>query len=317
MREIGQLLGRTHSTVQWIINKYRYEGLVQDKAGRGRKKLCSEYDERFILRKIKIDPKISVPKLTKEVSQRINKPVSTETVRRILRKSGYNGRIARKKPFISKVNRQKRIEFAEKYVNEPVEFWTNVIFTDETKINLFGSDGRQIVWRKPNTELDGKNIVKTVKHGGGSLMLWGAMGANGTGNLYEIRGIMDKNVYLDILKTNLKPSAQKLNMPRLFYFQQDNDPKHTAKIVKEWLLYNVPKLLNSPPQSPDLNPIENLWQILKNEVQSSNCSSLEEFRNVVFTAWENISADVTKKLVQSMPSRLKAVIEAKGGSTKY
>lgn len=280
MRKIGEIVGRRHSTIQYIINKY--EGKVTNNSGRGRKKILSETDERYILREIKINPKQSVPKLKEEVSKRINRPISVETVRRVLRKENYNGRIARKKPFISHVNKKKRLEFAKKYVNQPLEFWNNVVFTDETKINIFGSDGKQIVWRKPNTELNTKNTIKTIKHGGGSILLWGAMGAGGTGNLCEIVGIMNKNVYLDILKNNLQESIQKLNMPTVYYFQQDNDPKHTAHIVKEWLLYNVPKLLNTPPQSPDINPIENLWKILKDKVQNFNPTNRTEAKKIIF-----------------------------------
>ena len=89
-------------------------------------------------------------------------------------------------------------------------------------------------------------------------MVWGCMSAAGTGNLVFIDTVMDQNVYLNILKENLKQSALKLGMPSV-----DNDPKHTAYKVKEWLLYNVPKQLKTPPQSPDMNPIKNLWWILK------------------------------------------------------
>ena len=71
-------------------------------------------------------------------------------------------------------------------------------------------------------------------------------------------GTMDKNVYLNILKTNIKESAQKMGLENDFYFQQDNDPKHTAWVVRMWLLYNAPKMLVTPSQSPDINPIEHL-----------------------------------------------------------
>ena len=88
--------------------------------------------------------------------------------------------------------------------------------------------------------------------------MWGCMSANGVGNLIFIDGIMDKNVYLNILKTNINESAQKMGLENDFYFQEDNDPKHTAWVVRMWLLYNAPKMLVTPPQSPDINPIEHL-----------------------------------------------------------
>ena len=81
-----------------------------------------------------------------------------------------------------------------------------------------------------------KNLRPTVKHGGGSVMVWGCMSANGTGNLVFIDGILDKYKFLDILKNNLKDSATKLGLLENYYFQQDNDPKHKAKIIQEWLL---------------------------------------------------------------------------------
>lgn len=317
MREVGAMVGRTHSTVQRIINKWRYEGKLLNNPGRGRKRILSAGDERLITRKVNQNPKISVPELTSEVTQMINRPISTETVRRTLRKNKLHGRVARNKPFISAVNKKKRLAFAEKYVSKPVEFWERVLFTDETKINLFGSDGKQIVWRRPNTAFKSRNLKPTVKHGGGNVMLWGSMAASGTGNIEFIDTTMDKMLYMNILKKHVKPTVEKLKLPSDYYFQQDNDPKHTAHIVKEWLLYNVPKQLNSPPQSPDLNPIEHLWYELKVRVKKSHPTNKNDLKLKIMEAWNSIPSTVTKKLVESMPRRLKDVIDAKGGHTKY
>ncbi len=82
------------------------------------------------------------------------------------------------------------------------------------------------------------NTVPTVKHGGGSIMLWGCFSAAGTGRLVAIEGKMNAAKYRDILDENLLQSAQDLRLSRRFTFQQDNDPKHTAKITKEWLHNN-------------------------------------------------------------------------------
>ncbi|GBM71348.1 Transposable element Tc1 transposase [Araneus ventricosus] len=148
-------------------------------------------------------------------------------------------------------------------LNKPEMYWNNVLFADESKINIFGSDGRIMVWREKNEELNPKNLVRTVKYGGGGALVWGCMSASGLGNLVFIDGIMNHALYLNILRDSLILSAQNLGIGNNFVFHQDNDPKHTALNVRLWCLYNCPQNLKTPPQSPDLNPIEHIWRELE------------------------------------------------------
>uniref|UniRef100_A0AAQ4R6W4 Tc1-like transposase DDE domain-containing protein n=1 Tax=Gasterosteus aculeatus aculeatus TaxID=481459 RepID=A0AAQ4R6W4_GASAC len=113
-------------------------------------------------------------------------------------------------------------------------FWRKVLWSDETKIELFGHNAQQCVWRRKGEAFNPKNTTPTVKHGGGSIMLWGYFSANGTCALQRVNGIM-KEDYLQILQDNLKSSARRLGLGRSWVFQQDNNPKHTLKVVIEWL----------------------------------------------------------------------------------
>ncbi|GBN21902.1 hypothetical protein AVEN_10147-1 [Araneus ventricosus] len=106
-------------------------------------------------------------------------------------------------------------------------------------------------------------------------MLWGCFAASGMRNLVFIENNMDQYKYINILKENLKISAQKLGIQNKFKLYQDNDPKHTALNVRLWLLYNCPKVIKTPPYSPDLNPIENVRHELEKRTRKHEISSKE------------------------------------------
>ncbi|GFU38727.1 transposable element Tc1 transposase [Trichonephila clavipes] len=265
---IAKVVGRSVNCLQKLLQKFKKTGMLANNEGRGRKKIMNSITERRVIHQVKIDPKISAPKIAASTSNTLGRSVSAETVRRVLRKAGYNGRVARKKPLIGKRNRVKRLKFAKEHILKPQQFWNDVIFSDESKFNIFGSDGRRMVSRKPNTSHHPKHTIPTVKHGGGSVM-------------------------------------------------QDNDPKHTAFVVEEWLLYHCRNQLNTLPQSPDLNVIDHLWSHLERAVQKHQITSKEQLKSVLQEEWLNIAPETTRHLVESMPRRLEAVISPKGYATKY
>lgn len=316
-REIGRNVKLGFSTVRYIIKRFLETGKTENKQRSGRPKKLTVRERQTVIRDAQKNPFASAQSISAQVATSFGKIVHPQTIRNVLHSANIHGRAARKKPFISEKNRLKRLEFAKAYITKPMEFWRRVIFSDESKFNLFGSDGKRFVWRKPNTELHSKNLKATVKHGGGHVMVWGCMSSDGVGNITFIEGTMTAKSYIDVLQDNLSESSNKLGLDGLYYFQQDNDPKHTARITQEWLLTNVPHRLITPPQSPDMNPIENLWSILDSQIRRRAISNKNSLKEALIDEWSKITSETTTKLIDSMPRRLQAVIDAKGMHTKY
>lgn len=316
-KQIAEMVDLSSSTVQYIIQRFVRENRVHNKGREAPNKIFTEHDERWILRKIKKDPMLSAPAVAKDVEMFLGKKCHPETIRRVLRDDNFHGRTARNKPFISKKNQKVRIQFAKDHENKDISFWNTVIFADESKFNISASDGKAYVWRQPNTELQIKNLRGTVKHGGGHVMVWGCMSSAGVGKLEFIESTMTKEVYLDLLQRNLLQSAEDLGIRDTFRFYQDNDPKHKSGIVQTWLIWNCPHVIQTPAQSPDLNVIENLWHMLELGIRQHHISNVQSLKAALKEEWTKISPNYTQKLVDSMQSRLKCVINQKGYPTKY
>lgn len=172
----------------------------------------------------------------KEIIRVLDLDISADTVRRRLSDAGLKCFRSAKKPFISEKNREARIKFAKNHKDWIIQQWNRVLWSDESKFNLKGSDGAKTVRRPIGKHLNPRYTIGTVKHGGGKgLMVWGCFsGFAGLGPLNRINGIMDQFVYRDILEQQMLPYAEE-NMLLKWLFQQDNDPKHTSKYVKSWI----------------------------------------------------------------------------------
>ena len=128
---------------------------------------------------------------------------------------------------------------------------------------------------------------------------------------------MEKNQYVKILQENLVPSARMLKLGRHFLFQQDNDPKHTSGVAKQFFDSNRIKVLGWPAMNPDLNPIENLWKHLKSAVIERQPKNKTELWEYCQEEWKKIPVSVCQNLISTYNNRLEAVIASKGHATKY
>lgn len=151
-------------------------------------------------------------------------------------------------------------------------------------------------------------------------MIWSCFTAKGPGYPCMIEGNMTAEDYRGILQSDLLDTLDHFGMEMEdIVFQHDNDPKHTAKSTREWLTESGLQVLEWPSQSPDINPIEHLWWIVKHRLKQYQtvARNNDELWERVVEIWNSISEDECMKLIESMPRRVAAVLAAKGGHTKY
>lgn len=188
-----------------------------------------------------------------------------------------------------------RVQFENEYVLRAV------IFADESKFKIIEFDGRSYVWRK--------KITHNCETWGWQCYGIGCMATPGIENVHFINDLKNKPVYMEILKRNLKESAEKLRLKDQFCFYLDNDPKHF-----EMLLYNCLKIIKTPAQSPDRIAIEHVCAKLEADVRKHAISSKKKY---LLEESMKSSAEFTKKLVDSIQNKRKEVVANKRMSTRY
>ena len=197
------------------------------------------------------------------------------------------------------------------------EDWDKVIFSDESTFTIQNHAGNNFVRRRPHEAFSPQHISPTIKHPT-SVMIWGCMASNGIGRLHICEGMMNATKYAAVLETRLLASARSLFPSEYWIFQDDNAPCHQAKLVKRWMQSHGVAQMNWPTQSPDLNPIENLWHRINVIIAKNKPSNKRELIENIIQAWHHIvTPEELRSLVQSMPRWCRAMIQNKGFPTKY
>src|SRR4029434_7924777 len=219
-KKISKQLKIPISTIMAMIKKFKATGDVRNQPGRGPVCKLTPCAVRRMVRLAKESPRITAGELQRLVESWGQK-VSKTTIRHHLYHHKLFWRVVRKKPLLSINNKLKRLQFAKCYWDFQ---WDLVIWSDETKIEIFGNKHQRWVWRRQKDSHTEKHLIPTVKYGGGSLMLWGCFPSKGPAHLVWIHCFMDSIKYQQILNENLIAPARKLKMGCGWTFHQDNDP---------------------------------------------------------------------------------------------
>lgn len=312
-REIASKLKLVQSTVVRSLKMQRKTNNFEYKKPSGRPRCTSKTLDDSIILAAKKSPRKSSEAI------RVNLPEarpSSVTIRRRLIEAGLKSYRPAVKPALSKKNIADRLKFCHKYKNWTVNQWRSVMFSDESTVSQFYAFTRQ-VRRPPNQRYNERYVVPTVKNAP-KVMIWGAISANGRCGLWFMPEGTTINgpVYLGILQEKL---LNFMNITQCDTFQQDGAPCHQTKAVKKWLEESHIKLLGPwPGNSPDLNPIENCWMLVKKKVSEMNPTSISSLKEAIKTVWvKEISNEYCEKLIYSMPDRIQSVLKNKGKHTKY
>jgi transposase len=311
---ICKQLNVSRCAVQNALLKFDCGGGYRDAARCGRPKKTTVNDDRVIRRTVVRNPKATTADAQRELLA-AGVRVHRSTISRRLKAMDLQAFKAAKKPLLTVAMRRKRLEFAKAYRHWTADDWGRVLWSDESSITQFGHTSPYV--RRPlGTRYVSKYTQATVKHPP-SIMIWGCISVKGRGGLEilakNVR--MDSKLYIDILEKKLENFMIILDCN---LFMQDSAPCHVSKASMEWFRRHKIQTLEWPGNSPDLNPIENVWRKVKDLVGKRMATSLPELETAIKSVWTTeITPEYCAACVNSMPSRVQAVLDAKGGPTKY
>ena len=310
-RAIAQELRCSENTVSLWLKRWEETRSLEDSERSGRPR-CTDEETDVAIEECAEEKKRTVPK---DIKKELQLGCSARTIRRRLDEVGLFGRVGATEYVYDARDIQRRLSFAEGYANWTVADWDRVIFSDETHIEVYG---RSRVWvqRPRGKRYDADYLVERVPHSE-RVSLWGCFCARGVGQAEIFVGEFDAARYVDILQHNLIQTALHFYSREAWWFQQDNAPQHTSHLARRWFHNHGVNLIDFPPYSPDLNPIENLWSILKARVEARLARTMDEVEQVLKEEWEALNKELLASLAHSMPTRCAAVVANHGHKAPY
>lgn len=308
---VGQAANYTKKSQSFVrkwIQRYRESNSVDDLPRSGAKRKTTKREEKQIINLYSTKPMLSL-RQGQQILKNKGIHVSTETLRSRLRDHDIKFRSVIKKPLLTQNHVKKRIAWAKENLERD---WSNVVFTDEA--SFWARSTISHTWSKSRKRF----VIRTVKHPI-KIHVWGCFSKQGFGNLYAFNFNLNAEKMIKIYKNALLPSARNMfgKKSENWVLQEDNDPKHRSRLCSKWKEDNDINVLDWPSQSPDANPIENVWGYIKCKLRGKKVFSEKQLVKHIRAIWRSLPQDYAIKLVESMPTRCQAIINNAGDWTPY
>lgn len=304
----AKYMKKSKAFVSKWVKRYSEVKNVDDLPDRGSVQKTTKKEDKMILRVFEKNPCLSL-RGGQAVLLKKGLNISCYTIRRRLLAYKVKFRSTITKPLLSEKHVEKRLAWAKGNLDR---YWDNVIFSDEA--SFWAKSSIRRVWSTQANRL----IERTVKHPV-KVHVWGCFSKQGFGTLHIFTKNLDAAKMVKIYERALLPSAQKwfTRKNENWLLQEDNDPKHRSKLCTAWKQENDVDVLDWPSQSPDANPIENVWALIKFKLRGKKIWTVKQLIRQIRLIWRFLSEDYAVTLVESMPRRCQSIIDNGGDWTTY
>ena len=312
---IASYLKCSQSSVSRAIKQYFNAGYFENnRLNSGRKPKTTPRDDRKLKSIAKKHRFRSVRYLHRKWKEHGVDVCKSTTLRR-LHKLGFHSRVPKIKPLLTIKQKRERVKWCKQRLLWGLEDWKKVLFSDESLFCVSYGDQGVRVWRMKQEAFHKECMKRSVKFAA-SVMVWACMTANGPGRLCITYERINSEIYQEILEYFMIPSSEDL-CDDDFIFQHDLASCHRSVSTQNWLRQHQINVLPWPANSPDLNPIENLWGIMKKRLQNIAPKNKVDLISSIKSIWSCLDRKHCEPLVTSLPNRVRAVIKCKGDATKY
>ncbi|KAL0830028.1 hypothetical protein ABMA28_003486 [Loxostege sticticalis] len=322
-RAVAAQLNLSQCAVSRVYRRFLETGAFNRRPRTSRQRCTSERDDRFIVSTSLRNRHLTGVDIQQELRRVRGVTVSEWTIRRRLKEANLTPKRPATGPKLTAGHRQARLQFAREHLNWSIDQWRSVLFSDECRMCLHGSDRRGRVYRRPGERFAQCCFAETVAYGGGSCMMWAGISLEGKTELVFVPGgsrgggLTADRYITDILTDHVVPYGGFIG--ESFVLMHGNARCHTSRNTQQFLVDVGIRTMDWPALSPDMNTIEHLWDELKRRVRARNPAPLtvDELKAALLQEWDGIRQVTVKKLIRSMKNRMQAVIRARGGNTKY